>query len=35
VTLGGEVLYQQFDDVDGSGVDIDGTTATARVTFSF
>jgi hypothetical protein len=35
MTLGGEVLYQQFDDVDGSGVDIDGTTATARVTFSF
>jgi outer membrane immunogenic protein len=34
-TIGGEVLYQQFDDIDGSGVDVDGTTATARVTFSF
>jgi outer membrane immunogenic protein len=34
-TIGGEVLYQQFDDIDGSGVDIEGTTATARVTFSF
>ena len=34
-TIGGEVLYQQFDDVDGSGVDLEGTTATARVTFSF
>jgi hypothetical protein len=35
VTLGGEVLYQEFEDVDGSGVNLDGTTATARVTFSF
>lgn len=35
LTLGGEVLYQEFDDIDGSGVDIGGTTATARVTFSF
>jgi outer membrane immunogenic protein len=35
MTLGGEVLYQEFDDVDGSGVDLGGTTATARVTFSF
>lgn len=34
-TLGGEVLYQQFDDIDGSGVDAEATTATARVTFSF
>lgn len=35
MTVGGEVLYQQFDDVDGSGVDLGATTATARVTFSF
>jgi hypothetical protein len=35
MTLGGEVLYQEFDDVDGNGVNIGGTTATARVTFSF
>lgn len=34
-TIGGEVLYQQFDNIDGSGVDLEGTTATARVTFSF
>ena len=33
--LGGELLYQQFDDIDGSGVDVGATTATARVTFSF
>ena len=35
MTVGGEVLYQQFDDIDGSGVDAEATTATARVTFSF
>jgi len=35
MTVGGEVLYQQFDDINGSGVDLDATTATARVTFSF
>lgn len=35
VRLGGEVLYQRFDDIDGSGVDAEATTATARVTFSF
>ena len=34
-TIGGEVLYQQFDDIDGTGVDVEGATATARVTFSF
>ena len=33
--VGGEVLYQRFDDIDGSGVDAEATTATARVTFSF
>jgi len=35
LTVGGEVLYQRFDDIDGSGVDAEATTATARVTFSF
>lgn len=35
MTLGGEVVYQQFDDLGGSGVDLGATTATARVTFSF
>ena len=35
MTVGGEVVYQQFDDVNGSGVDLDATTATARVTFNF
>ena len=34
MTLGGEVVYQQFDDPVGGG-DVDATTATARVTFSF
>lgn len=34
-TIGGEVIYQQFDDIEGSGRDVSGTTATARVTFSF
>jgi outer membrane immunogenic protein len=35
MTVGGEVVYQQFDDINGSGIDLDATTATARVTFSF
>jgi predicted porin len=35
MTVGGEVLYQQFEDIDGSGVDVEATTATARVTFRF
>ena len=35
LTVGGELLYQRFDDIDGSGVDAEATTATARVTFSF
>jgi outer membrane immunogenic protein len=35
MTVGGEVIYQSFGDIDGSGVDLDATTASARVTFSF
>jgi hypothetical protein len=35
MTVGGEVVYQQFDDVNGSGIDLDATTASARVTFNF
>jgi hypothetical protein len=33
--VGGELLYQEFDDLDGSGETLGATTATARVTFSF
>jgi opacity protein-like surface antigen len=33
--LGGEVLTHKFDDFDGSGVDLDATTVTARVSFQF
>lgn len=33
--IGGEVLQHQFEDYNGSGVDIDATTAMARVTFQF
>lgn len=33
--IGGEVLQHQFDDYDDTGVDIDATTATARVSFQF
>ncbi|OSP56761.1 outer membrane protein [Pseudoruegeria sp. SK021] len=35
VAVGGEVLYQQFDDIDGSGYDLDGTTVSARVSYQF
>lgn len=35
ILVGGEVLQHQFDDVAGSGVDVDATTATARVSFQF
>jgi opacity protein-like surface antigen len=34
-TLGGELLQHNFDNFDGSGVDIDALTATARVGFRF
>jgi predicted porin len=33
--IGGEVLQHQFEDYNGTGVDIDATTAMARVTFQF
>lgn len=35
VSLGGELLLHRFEDIGGSGVDADATTATARVTFRF
>ena len=35
VSIGGEVLYHQFDNYNGTGVDVDATTATARVKFRF
>ncbi|SMX41699.1 outer membrane protein [Actibacterium lipolyticum] len=35
ISVGGEVLYHQFDDFDGSGDDIDATTVAARVSFKF
>jgi opacity protein-like surface antigen len=34
-TLGGEILSHRFDDFDGTGVDLDATTVTARVGFQF
>ncbi len=34
-TVGGEVLTHRFSDFDGSGVDLDATTATLRVGFRF
>lgn len=33
--VGGEILQHQFDDFDDTGIDIDATTATARVSFQF
>ena len=35
IRVGAEVLQHQFEDFDGSGVDIDATTAAARVSFQF
>lgn len=35
ITVGGEVLYHQFDDFDDSGVDVDATTIAARVSYHF
>ena len=35
ISVGGEILYHQFDDFDGSGEDIDATTVAARVSFKF
>ncbi|MCV2893702.1 outer membrane protein [Lentibacter sp. XHP0401] len=34
-SLGGEVLYHQFDDFDGSGIDVDATTLQLRATYRF
>ncbi len=34
-TVGGELLQHKFSDFDGSGVDLDATTVTARVGFRF
>jgi opacity protein-like surface antigen len=34
-TVGGEILQHQFNNFDGSGVDLDATTATARVSLRF
>jgi outer membrane immunogenic protein len=34
-TVGGELLQHQFSDFDGSGVDLDATTVSARVGFRF
>lgn len=34
-TLGGEVLHNQFDDFDGTGTDLDATTAAVTVGFRF
>lgn len=34
-TIGGELLQHNFDDFDGTGVDLDALTATARVGFRF
>ena len=35
VSVGGEVLYHEFDDFDNSGTDVDATTVQARATFRF
>lgn len=34
-TIGGELLQHEFNDFDGSGVDLDALTATARIGFRF
>lgn len=35
VSLGGEVLYHEFEDFNGSGSDVEATTVQARATFRF
>lgn len=35
ISVGGEILYHEFDNFDGSGVDVEATTAQARVNFRF
>lgn len=34
-TLGGELLYHEFDDFNGSGIDVEATTLQARLSFRF
>ena len=34
-TVGGEILYHQFDDFDSTGINVDVTTLTARVSYRF
>lgn len=33
--LGGEILYHEFDNFNGSGIDVDATTVQMRGTFRF
>ncbi len=33
--LGGEILYHEFDDIDGTGIDAQATTLTVRASFAF
>lgn len=35
VSVGGELLYHQFDDFDDTGLDVDATTIAARVSYHF
>jgi outer membrane autotransporter protein len=35
ITIGGEVMYHQFDDFGGDGLDMDATTLQAKMTFRF
>jgi len=35
ISVGGEVLYHEFDNFDGSGIDVDATTLQARATYRF
>lgn len=34
-SLGGEVLYHEFDNINNTPVDVDATTVQARATFRF
>ncbi len=35
IVLGGDVTYHQFDDFDGTGIDVDVTTLSARISYRF
>lgn len=35
IRVGGEILRHQFEDFDNSGIDVDATTGTARISFQF